>query len=192
MNFFSNMTLKSLFIALTCLLPLSLFAEKVLVVDLALLTAIHPERRVAIETIRADMESYRQRLDSSDRELGTLRTEVQRAIQDARAFDQNPMNSDASKQLKKENAGRMLQQFEINQQNFAAAREQFNNTVNARLNEATAAIHEEVARLARKEARKRGASLLLDKSANKGIVVYNIDAMDITDEIKAIIEARNP
>ncbi len=186
------MNLKSLFIGFLCILPLSLFAEKVLVVDLALLTALHPERRVAIETIRADMDTYRQKLDINERELLSLRTEVQKAIQEARTADQNPMNSDASKQLKKERAGQLLQQLDINEQTFVRAREQFNNTINARLNEATAAIHEEVARLARREARKQGASLLLDKSGNKGVVVYHLDAMDITDEIKALIDSRNP
>ncbi len=189
---FSNMNLKSLLAVVALALPCGLFANQTLVVDMSSLVLSHHGRVAMLETIQADMAPVRETLQQQENFLLTQRQELEKLDQEARAAVNNPLSSDAHKQNTVKRAQDAMRSFELQRMQFEEFTQQFNNVTSARVNEGVTAIYEEIGRLVRNEAAKRGATLLLDKSSNKGVVLYSADALDITEDIRAILAARAP
>jgi outer membrane protein len=189
-------TIQSLF-ALSAFGAAALFAQaqpapKILVVDMAKLYDSHYKTEEQNNKLRSDEQKAQEELDRLNKEGNAL-------VEKYKEFDEqskNPAVTAEAKAKAQNDAARVIEDIRRKQTEVQSFQQNTRNSLQQRLQNFKALILEEISKVSVDIAKRKGATLLLDKSGPSlfliPTVIYSDPGYDITDEVLAEINKGRP
>jgi len=158
-------------------------AVKILVVDMAKLYDTHYKTLETNAKIQADDQKAQEEVEKMNKE-GNALVEEYKTLNDQ---SNNPALSAEAKAKAVDAAQKKLEAIQNKQREVQTFIQNTRNSLGQRLNNFRGVMLEDLSKAASEIAKKKGATLLLDKAGPTGIgisnLVYNDAALDITDEV---------
>jgi len=158
-------------------------AVKILVVDMAKLYDTHYKTLETNAKIQADDQKAQEEVEKMNKE-GNALVEEYKTLNDQ---SNNPALSAEAKAKAQDAAQKKLEAIQNKQREVQTFIQNTRNSLGQRLNNFRGVMLEDLSKAASEIAKKKGATLLLDKAGPTGIgisnLVYNDPALDITDEV---------
>ena len=167
-------------------------AVKILVVDMAKLYDTHYKTLEQNAKIQADDQKAQEEVEKMNKEGNSL-VEEYKTLNDQ---SNNPALSAEAKNKAQDAAQKKLESIQAKQREVQTFIQNTRNTLGQRLNTFRSLMLEEIGKLAADVAKRKGATLLLDKAGPTAIGISNIvyaDAgFDITEEVMKEINKDRP
>lgn len=167
-------------------------APKILVVDMIKLLDEHYKTQEQKDKLSADADKAKEEAGRLLQERNTLVEEYKELVEQT----QNPATRVEVKEEAQANAEQKIQEIQRKNNELQSFEANTRNLLQQRFQNFKTIMLEEIAKLATEVAKRKGATLLLDKSGPNllGIssVVHSDDAMDITNEVQAEINKTRP
>jgi outer membrane protein len=158
-------------------------APKILIVDMAKLYDTHYKTVELNAKIQADDQLAQQEVEKMNKD-GNALVEEYKTLNDQ---SNNPALSTEAKAKAQDAAQKKLEQIQTKQREVQGFIQNTRNSLGQRLNNFRTIMLEEISKTAGDIAKRRGATILLDKAGPTGIgissLVYADPAYDITDEV---------
>jgi outer membrane protein len=158
-------------------------AVKILVVDMAKLYDTHYKTLETNAKIQADDQKAQEEVEKMNKEGNTL-VEAYKTLNDQ---SNNPALSAEAKAKAQDAAQKKLEEIQNKQREVQTFIQNTRNSLGQRLNNFRGVMLEDLSKSASEIAKKKGATLLLDKAGPTGIgisnLIYNDPSLDITDEV---------
>lgn len=189
-------TIQSLF-ALSAFAAAALFAQaqpapKILVVDMAKLYDSHYKTEEQNNKLRGDEQKAQEELDRLNKEGNSLVEKYKELAEQAN----NPAVTAEAKAKATADAQRMMEDIRRKQTEVQSFQQNTRNSLQQRIKNFRDLMIEEISKIAVDVAKKKGATLLVDKSGPTLIGVSNIiyadSGYDITDEVLKEINKDRP
>ncbi|KXU34997.1 hypothetical protein AXK11_07465 [Cephaloticoccus primus] len=184
--------LVALFVSSAALHAQSLPATKVAVVDMMKLLDEHYKTEEQKEKLQADAEKANEEADKLLADRNTLVEQYKEALEQSN----NPATRAEAKDKAREDAEAKLQEIQRKNNELQSFEANTRNLLQQRFQNFKTIMLEEISKIATDIAKRKGATLLLDKSGPNllGIatVIYHDDALDITAEVEAEINRGRP
>ncbi|MBW7893524.1 MAG: OmpH family outer membrane protein [Opitutaceae bacterium] len=186
-----------LLLALLTFVTAGLFAQgqpapKILVVDMIKLLDEHYKTQEQKDKLSADADKAKEEAGRLLQERNDLVEQYKELVEQT----QNPATRVEVKEEAQANAEQKIQEIQRKNNELQSFEANTRNLLQQRFQNFKTIMLEEIAKLATEVAKRKGATLLLDKSGPNllGIssVVYSDDAMDITNEVQAEINKTRP
>lgn len=186
-----------LLLALLTFVTAGLFAQgqpapKILVVDMIKLLDEHYKTQEQKDKLSADADKAKEEAGRLLQERNSLVEQYKELVEQT----QNPATRVEVKEQAQANAEQKIQEIQRKNNELQSFEANTRNLLQQRFQNFKTIMLEEIAKLATEVAKRKGATLLLDKSGPNllGIssVVYSDDAMDITNEVQAEINKTRP
>jgi Outer membrane protein len=167
-------------------------APKILVVDMAKLYDSHYKTEEQNNKLRSDEQKAQEELDKLNKEGNSLVEQYKEFADQAN----NPTATAEAKSKAQNEAQRLLEEIQRKQREVASFQQNTRNSLQQRIQNFRSLMIEEISKTAVEIAKRKGATLLLDKSGPSLIGVSNIlysdNAYDITDEVQREIDKGRP
>ncbi len=167
-------------------------APKILVVDMAKLYDGHYKTEEQNSKLRGDEQKAQEELDKLNKEGNDLVEKYKELVDQSN----NPAATAEAKTKAQDEAQRMLEQIQRKQQEVQSFQQNTRNSLQQRIQTFRSLMVEEISKTAVDIAKRKGATLLIDKSGPTLIGVSNIlysDAgYDITDEVAKEVNKDRP
>jgi outer membrane protein len=167
-------------------------AVKILVVDMAKLYDTHYKTLEQNAKIQADDQKAQEEVEKMNKE-GNALVEEYKALNDS---SNNPALSAEAKNKAQADAQRKLESIQAKQREVQTFIQNTRNTLGQRLNTFRSLMLEEISKLAAEVAKRKGATLLLDKAGPTAIgisnIVYADPGFEITDDVMKEINKDRP
>lgn len=167
-------------------------APKILVIDMIKLLDEHYKTQEQKDKLSADADKAKEEAGRLLQERNTLVEQYKELVEQT----QNPATRAEVKEQAQGNAEQKIQEIQRKNNELQSFEANTRNLLQQRFQNFKTIMLEEIAKLATEVAKRKGATLLLDKSGPNllGIssVVYSDDAMDITNEVQAEINKTRP
>lgn len=167
-------------------------APKILVVDIGTLFDKHYRTEEQTAKLKAEDEKAVQELERLNNEGAKLVEEYKTIV----ASTENPALNDEARKKAQEDAQKKGEEIRAKQNDVQAFRANTQRIMQQRFMQFRGALLEELAKLSSDIAKKKGCTLLVDKSGptDWGIsnIIYSDPAYDITDEVLAEINKTRP
>lgn len=167
-------------------------APKILVVDMAKLYDGHYKTEEQNAKLRTDEQKAQEELDKLNKEGNSLVEKYKELVDQSN----NPAATSEAKSKAQEEAQRMLEQIQRKQQEVQSFQVNTRNSLQQRIQTFRSLMVEEISKTAVEIAKRKGATILLDKSGPTLIGVSNIlyadPAYDITDEVAKEVNKDRP
>lgn len=167
-------------------------AVKLLVVDMAKIYDNHFKTVEQNAKIQADDQKAQEEVDKMNKE-GNALVEEYKALNDQ---SNNPTLTAEAKGKAQEAAQKKLEAIQVKQREVQGFIQNTRNSLGQRLNTFRSLMLEEISKLASDIAKRKGATLLLDKAGPSGIgisnLIYSEPSYDITDEVLKEINKDRP
>lgn len=167
-------------------------APKILVVDMAKLLDSHYETETQNAKLRADEQKAREEIDKMNQEGNALVEQYKAAVEKA----QNPALSSDAKSKAEAEAKAKLEEIQKKQGQVQNFQGQTQRSFQQRIKSFRDLMLEEIGKTATEIAKKKGATMLLDKSGPSLIgingIVYFDPSYDITEEVMKEINKNRP
>jgi outer membrane protein len=167
-------------------------APRILVVDMAALLDGHHKTLEQNEKLRADGQKAQEEFDRLNKEGNVLVEQYKELVEQAN----NPTASDANKARVQADAQRKMEEIQRKQGELQAFQQNTQRALQGRIRTFRDLMFEEIGKIATDIARRKGATLLLDKSGLSLIgitnIVYSDPALDITEEVMREINKDRP
>jgi outer membrane protein len=167
-------------------------AIKLLVVDMAKIYDNHFKTVEQNAKIQADDQKAQEEVDKMNKE-GNALVEEYKALNDQ---SNNPTLTSEAKGKAQEAAQKKLEAIQVKQREVQGFIQNTRNSLGQRLNTFRSLMLEEISKLASDIAKRKGATLLMDKAGPSGIgisnLIYTDPAYDITEEVLKEINKDRP
>lgn len=167
-------------------------AVKILVVDMAKLYDNHYKTQEQNSKLQADQEKAREEVDRMKKE-GTQLVEEYKNLQEQST---NAALTAEAKSKAQNEAQKKMEEIQAKQNEINSFVQNTGQSLNQRLQAFRSVMLEEISKVASDVAKRRGASLLLDKSGPSLIgissVVYSDPSFDITEDVMKEINKDRP
>lgn len=167
-------------------------APKILIVDMAKLYDGHYKTEEQNNKLRGDEQKAQEELDKLNKEGNDLVEKYKELVDQSN----NPAATAEAKSKAQDEAQRMLEQIQRKQQEVQSFQANTRNSLQQRIQTFRSLMVEEISKTAVDIAKRKGATLLIDKSGPTLIGVSNIlysDASyDITDEVAKEVNKGRP
>lgn len=167
-------------------------SAKILVVDMAKLLDSHYKTEEQNVKLRGDEQKAQEQIDELNKEGNTLVEEYKASVEKAK----NPALSSDAKTKAESEAQSKLEEIQKKQNQVQSFRNQTQRAFQQRIKTFRDLMLEEIGKIATDIAKKKGATLLLDKSGPSLIgissIVYYDEAYDITEEVLKEINKSRP
>ena len=167
-------------------------AVKILVVDMAKLYDTHYKTLEQNAKIQADDQKAQEEVEKMNKEGNSL-VEEYKSLNDS---SNNPALSAEAKAKAQGDAQRKLESIQAKQREVQTFIQNTRNTLGQRLNTFRSLMLEEISKVAADVAKRKGATLLLDKAGPTAIgisnVIYADGGFDITDEVMKEVNKDRP
>jgi outer membrane protein len=144
------------------------------------------------EKLRADGQKAQEEFDRLNKEGNVLVEQYKELVEQAN----NPTASDANKARVQADAQRKMEEIQRKQGELQAFQQNTQRALQGRIRTFRDLMFEEIGKIATDIARRKGATLLLDKSGLSLIgitsIVYSDPALDITEEVMREINKDRP
>ncbi|MEN9663436.1 MAG: hypothetical protein RL324_2385 [Verrucomicrobiota bacterium] len=187
---------RTLLLASCLLLPLApAFAQaplKVMVVDMVKLLDEHPNTAEQNAKLTAEQEAATADLEKMQKDVNAMAEKYKAQDEESK----NPTLNDQARAKAAANAKDTYAQIQAKNSEGMNYRDQFTAAMQKRIQNYRDLMFEEIGKLASDIAKKKGATLLLDKSGVSAlgvlVVVFADPAYDITDDVLAEINRNRP
>lgn len=167
-------------------------AVKLLVVDMAKIYDNHFKTVEQNAKIQADDQKAQEEVDKMNKE-GNALVEEYKALNDQ---SNNPTLTAEAKAKAQDAAQKKLESIQVKQREVQGFIQNTRNSLGQRLNTFRSLMLEEISKLASDIAKRKGATILLDKAGPTGIgissLIYADPGYDITDEVLKEINKDRP
>lgn len=167
-------------------------AAKILVVDMAKLLDSHYKTEEQNVKLRGDEQKAQEQIEELNQEGNVLVEEYKASVEKAK----NPALSSDAKTKAESEAQSKLEEIQKKQNQVQSFRNQTQRAFQQRIKTFRDLMLEEIGKIATDIAKKKGATLLLDKSGPSLIgissIVYYDEAYDITEEVLKEINKSRP
>ncbi len=167
-------------------------AVKILVVDMAKLYDTHYKTLEQNAKIQADDQKAQEEVEKMNKEGNSL-VEEYKTLNDQ---SNNPALSAEAKGKAQDTAQKKLESIQNKQREVQTFIQNTRNSLGQRLNNFRALMLDDISKFATEIAKRKGATLLLDKAGPTGIgissLVYVDAAYDITDEVQKELNKDRP
>ena len=167
-------------------------APKILIVDMAKLYDGHYKTEEQNSKLRGDEQKAQEELDKLNKEGNDLVEKYKELVDQSN----NPAATAEAKTKAQDEAQRMLEQIQRKQQEVQSFQQNTRNSLQQRIQTFRSLMVEEISKTAVDIAKRKGATLLIDKSGPTLIGVSNIlysdAAYDITDEVAKEVNKDRP
>ncbi len=167
-------------------------APKILIVDMAKLYDGHYKTEEQNSKLRGDEQKAQEELDKLNKEGNDLVEKYKELVDQSN----NPAATAEAKSKAQDEAQRMLEQIQRKQQEVQSFQANTRNSLQQRIQTFRSLMVEEISKTAVDIAKRKGATLLIDKSGPTLIGVSNIlysdAAYDITDEVAREVNKDRP
>lgn len=167
-------------------------APKILVVDMAKLYDGHYKTEEQNAKLRGDEQKAQEELDKLNKEGNDLVEQYKELVDQSN----NPAATAEAKSKAQDEAQRMLEQIQRKQQEVQSFQANTRNSLQQRIQTFRSLMVEEISKTAVDIAKRKGATILLDKSGPTLIGVSNIlytdAAYDITEEVSKEVNKDRP
>ena len=167
-------------------------AVKILVVDMAKLYDTHYKTIEQNAKIQADDQKAQEEVEKMNKE-GNALVEEYKGLNDQ---SNNPALSTEAKAKAQETAQKKLEAIQGKQREVQTFIQNTRNSLSQRLNNFRSIMLEDISKSATEIAKRKGATLLMDKAGPTGIGISNLifadPAYDITDEVMKEINKDRP
>ncbi len=167
-------------------------APKILVVDLAKLYDSHYKTEEHVAKLTGDEKKASEELEKLNAEGNTLVEQYKELIEQAK----NPALTGEARTKAEAESQKKLEQIQAKQNEVGTFRNNATRSIQQRLKTFMSLMLDEIGKIATEIAKKKGATLLIDKSGPSAIGVSNIiyfdPAYDITDEVMKEINQDRP
>lgn len=167
-------------------------APKILVVDMAKLYDNHYKTEEQNNKLRSDEQKAQEELDKLNKEGNTLVEQYKEFADQAN----NPTATAEAKSKAQNEAQRLIEEIQRKQREVASFQQNTRNSLQQRITNFRSLMIEEISKTAVEIAKRKGATLLLDKSGPSLIGVSNIlysdNAYDITEEVQREVDKGRP
>ena len=167
-------------------------AVKILVVDMAKLYDTHYKTVEQNAKIQADDQKAQEEVEKMNKE-GNALVEEYKGLNDQ---SNNPALSTEAKAKAQETAQKKLEAIQGKQREVQTFIQNTRNSLSQRLNNFRSIMLEDISKSATEIAKRKGATLLMDKAGPTGIGISNLifadPAYDITDEVMKEINKDRP
>ncbi len=167
-------------------------APKILVVDMAKLYDGHYKTEEQNRKLQGDEQKAQEELDKLNKEGNTLVEQYKEFADQAN----NPTATAEAKSKAQNEAQRLLEEIQRKQREVASFQQNTRNSLQQRIQNFRSLMIEEISKTAVEIAKRKGATLLLDKSGPSLIGVSNIlysdAAYDISEEVQREIDKNRP
>lgn len=167
-------------------------APKILVVDLAKLYDSHYKTEEHVAKLTGDEKKASGELEKLNAEGNTLVEQYKELIEQAK----NPALTGEARTKAEAESQKKLEQIQAKQNEVGTFRNNATRSIQQRLKTFMSLMLDEIGKIATEIAKKKGATLLIDKSGPSAIGVSNIiyfdPAYDITDEVMKEINQDRP
>jgi len=167
-------------------------AVKILVVDMAKLYDTHYKTVEQNAKIQADDQKAQEEVEKMNKE-GNALVEEYKGLNDQ---SNNPALSSEAKAKAQETAQKKLEAIQGKQREVQTFIQNTRNSLSQRLNNFRSIMLEDISKSATEIAKRKGATLLMDKAGPTGIGISNLifadPAYDITDEVMKEINKDRP
>lgn len=182
-------------IAALCTLAVSANAQpaiKLLVVDMAKIYDNHFKTVEQNAKIQADDQKAQEEVDKMNKEGNSL-VEEYKALNDQ---SNNPTLTAEAKGKAQEAGQKKLEAIQVKQREVQGFIQNTRNSLGQRLNTFRSLMLEEISKVAADIAKRKGATLLMDKAGPSGIgisvLIYTDPAFDITEEVLKEVNKDRP
>ena len=167
-------------------------APKILVVDMAKLYDNHYKTLEQNAKIQADDQKAQEEVEKMNKE-GNALVEEYKTLNDQ---SNNPTLSAEAKSKAQDTAQKKLEQIQNKQREVQTFIQNTRNSLGQRLNTFRSLMLEEISKVATEVAKRKGATILMDKAGPSGIgispLVYHDTAYDITEDVMKEINKDRP
>jgi outer membrane protein len=167
-------------------------AVKILVVDMAKLYDTHYKTVEQNAKIQADDQKAQEEVEKMNKE-GNALVEEYKGLNDQ---SNNPALSTEAKAKAQETAQKKLEAIQAKQREVQTFIQNTRNSLSQRLNNFRGIMLEDISKAATEIAKRKGATLLMDKAGPTGIGISNLiyadSSYDITDEVMKEINKDRP
>lgn len=167
-------------------------ATKILVVDMAKLLDGHYKTQEQNDKLRADGQKAQEELDRLNKEGNALVEQYKELVDQAN----NPASTPEAKAKVQAEAQKKMEDIQRKGQERNAFEQNTQRSIQGRIRTFRDLMFEEIGKIAIDIAKRKGASLLVDKSGLTLIgitaVVYSDSSLDITDEVMKEINKDRP
>lgn len=167
-------------------------AVKILIVDMAKIYDGHYKTLEQNAKIQADDQKAQEEVDKMNKE-GNVLVEEYKTLNDQA---NNPALTAEAKSKSQNEAQRKLEAIQLKQREVQTFIQNTRNSLQQRLQTFRSLMLEEISKIATEVAKRRGATLLLDRAGPSLIgissIVYSDPAYDITDEVMKEINKDRP
>lgn len=189
-------TIQSLFalaaFSATALVAQAQPAPKILVVDMAKLYDGHYKTEEQNAKLRGDEQKAQEELDRLNKEGNGLVEKYKELVDQTN----NPAATAEAKSKAQEESQKLMQEIQRKQQEVQSFQANTRNSLQQRIQQFRSLMVEEISKVAVDIAKRKGATLLVDKSGPTLIGVSNIlysdPAYDITDEVSKEVNKDRP
>jgi len=167
-------------------------APKIFVVDMAKLYDGHYKTEEQNSKLRTDEQKAQEELDKLNKEGNSLVEQYKEFADQAN----NPTATAEAKSKAQNEAQRLLEEIQRKQREVASFQQNTRNSLQQRIQNFRSLMIEEISKTAVEIAKRKGATILLDKSGPSLIGVSNIlytdTGYDITEEVQREIDKGRP
>lgn len=168
-------------------------APKIVVIDLAKLYESHYKTEDHITKLRADEQKAQVELERLNKEGNALVEQYKELVEKA---NNNPLASADAKAKAEQDAQAKLEEIEKKKQEIQVFRANVERQLQQRMGAFREQILEEISKTATEIAKRKGATILIDKAGPTGIGISNFvyldPAYEITDEVLAEVNKGRP
>lgn len=168
-------------------------APKIVVIDLAKLYESHYKTEDHITKLRADEQKAQVELERLNKEGNALVEQYKELVEKA---NNNPLASADAKAKAEQDAQAKLEEIEKKKQEIQGFRANVERQLQQRMGAFREQILEEISKTATEIAKRKGATILIDKAGPTGIGISNFvyldPAYEITDEVLAEVNKGRP
>ncbi len=168
-------------------------APKIVVIDLAKLYESHYTTEDHITKLRADEQKAQVELERMNKEGNALVEQYKELVEKA---NNNPLASADAKAKAEQDAQAKLEEIEKKKQEIQVFRANVERQLQQRMGAFREQILEEISKTATEIAKRKGATILIDKAGPTGIGISNFvyldPAYEITDEVLAEVNKGRP
>lgn len=168
-------------------------APKIFVIDMAKLYESHYKTEDHITKLRADEQKAQVELERLNKEGNALVEQYKELVEKA---NNNPLASADAKAKAEQDAQAKLEEIEKKKQEIQVFRANVERQLQQRMGAFREQILEEISKTATEIAKRKGATILIDKAGPTGIGISNFvyldSGYDITDEVLAEVNKGRP
>lgn len=168
-------------------------APKIFVIDMAKLYESHYKTEDHITKLRADEQKAQVELERLNKEGNALVEQYKELVEKAQ---NNPLASADAKAKAEQDAQAKLEEIEKKKQEIQVFRANVERQLQQRMGAFREQILEEISKTATEIAKRKGATILIDKAGPTGIGISNFvyldSGYDITDEVLAEVNKGRP